>query len=139
MTGEYNYTIDAKGRLFVPAKLREELGDVIYVSKGVDNCLFVHADAEWNKIEEKLAAMPLSRARKLQRMLFSSAARFELDAQGRILLPQKLREYAALQKDVVVVGAGRRAEIWSLEEWTRFDELELTAEKMLEAMDELGF
>lgn len=139
MTGEYNYAMDAKGRVAIPAKLRQELGDIIYVSKGTDNCLFVYAEASWDKITEKLAAMPISKAQKLQRTLFPSAARFELDTQGRILLPQKLRAYAGLQKDTVIVGVGNRAEIWSFEAWQRFDEEELTPESMLAAMDELGF
>jgi MraZ protein len=137
MLGTYQYALDAKGRVFVPAKLREELGDVIYVSKGVDNCLFVYGAPEWGKIEEKLAAMPVSRARYLQRSIFPSAARFELDAQGRILLPQALREHAELAKDVAIVGVGNRAEIWSLENWTRYNEQ--AGDKLAEAMDELGF
>ncbi len=139
MTGEYSYVLDTKGRMAIPAKLRPELGDTIYVSKGTDNCLFVYSDASWAKIEEKLAALPISKAQKLQRTLLPTAARFDLDAQGRILLPQKLREYAGIQKDVVIVGVGNRAEIWSEAAWSRFDEEELTPENMLAAMDELGF
>jgi MraZ protein len=139
MFGTYQYALDAKGRVFIPAKLREDLGDTIYVSKGADHCLFVYGASEGGKIEERLSAMPISRARQLQRTLFPSAVRFEPDTQGRVLLPQMLRDYAQLTKDVVIVGVGSRAEIWSAEAWRRFDEEELTAEKMVEAMDELGF
>ena len=139
LTGEYSCTLDAKGRVAIPAKLRFELGDVIHVSKGLDQSLFIYADETWRKIQENLASMPISRARQLQLMLFPSAARFVLDTQGRILLPQKLREHAALEKDVVILGAGNRAEIWSEPAWRCFESAELTPEKMLEAMDELGF
>jgi len=139
LTGEYSYTLDAKGRIAIPAKLRAELGDVIYISKGVDKSLFVYAEESWKAIENKLAAMPISKARRLQLTLFPSAARFELDAQGRVLLPVKLREHAELTKDVVILGAANRAEIWSEEVWRSFETEELTPDNMLQAMDELGF
>jgi len=123
----------------VPVKFRAELSNVIYVSKGVGQSLFIYSEKDWREIEAKLAALPISRARRLQLTLFPTATRFELDAQGRILLPLALREYAGLTKDVVVLGVGNRAEIWSEEIWQRFVAEELTQEAMLEAMDELGY
>ncbi|MCL2747964.1 MAG: division/cell wall cluster transcriptional repressor MraZ [Oscillospiraceae bacterium] len=139
LTGEYRYALDAKGRMAVPVKFRAELSNVIYVSKGVGQSLFIYSEKDWREIEAKLAALPISRARRLQLTLFPTATRFELDAQGRILLPLALREYAGLTKDVVVLGVGNRAEIWSEEIWQRFVAEELTQEAMLEAMDELGY
>ena len=139
MTGEYSYVLDVKGRIAIPAKLRAELGDVIYISKGLGKSLFVYSEQVWQKTKEKLAAMPISKARKLQLTLFPSAVRYELDAQGRVCLPLNLREHAALTKEVVILGAANRAEIWSEEVWRRYEAEELTTENMLEAMDELGF
>ena len=139
MTGEYKYTMDSKGRIAVPVKFRAELSNVIYVSKGVGNSLFVYSEESWRAIEARLAELPISRARRLQLTLFPSATRFDLDAQGRILIPQVLRDYAGLEKDVVVLGVGNRAEIWGLDAWRSFEREELNQEKMLEAMDELGY
>ena len=139
MTGEYGCNMDAKGRVAIPVKFRAELGNVIYVSKGVDRSLFVYSEESWRDIEARLSAMPLSRARRLQLALFPSAARFELDAQGRILLPAPLRSHAGLEKEVVVLGVGDRAEIWSEAIWRRFEAEELTSCDMLEAMDGLGY
>ena len=139
LEGEYTYSMDAKGRIAVPAKLRAELGDVIYVSKGPDKSLFVYAESNWLRIKERLASMPISKARKLQLTLFPSAKRFELDAQGRVLLPQNLRDHAELVREVVILGVVDRAEIWSETVWRRFETDELTPDNMLRAMDELGF
>ncbi len=139
MNGTYAYALDSKGRLFIPAKLRETLGDILYICKGLDGSLFVYGLEDWKAIEKRLSEMPISRARKLQLMLFPSAVRVELDAQGRALIPQTLRDYAGLCKDAVVLGAGNRAEIWSAESWQRFEETEITSEQMAAAMDELGF
>ena len=139
MEGECTYTMDAKGRIAIPAKLRAELGDAIVVSKGPDKSLFVYAEENWLGIRDKLAAMPISKARKLQLTLFPSAKRFELDAQGRVLLPQNLRDHAELTREVVILGVVDRAEIWSEAVWRQFETDELTPDNMLQAMDELGF
>jgi len=139
LTGEYQHTIDGKGRLFVPAKLRAELGEFFYVTKGLDNCLFVYPAKNWADIEEKIAALPLSKSRNLQRMLFASAIRCEVDGQGRILIPQKLRQYAGLEKDVTIIGVSSRAEIWDSERWARIEQDDLTSESLAESMEELGF
>ena len=112
---EYNHTIDAKGRLIIPSKFREVLGEEFVVSKGMDGCLFVYANDDWTEFEQKLTALPLINkdARKFARFFLAGAAQVELDKQGRILLPATLREFAELEKDVVLVGVGSRIEIWN--------------------------
>ena len=113
--GEYNHTIDAKGRLIVPSKFREQLGNEFVVTKGLDGCLFVYSNEEWHRIEESLREKPLTSkdARKFMRFFFAGAASCEVDKQGRILLPANLREYAGIEKDVISVGVYSRVEIWS--------------------------
>lgn len=117
--GEYNHTIDAKGRLIVPSKFREQLGDEFVVTKGLDGCLFVYDNSEWKNFEEKLQKLPLTNpnARKFSRFFLAGASACEVDKQGRILLPAVLREFADITKDVVLVGVGSRVEIWSRERW----------------------
>ena len=140
-TGEYNHTVDVKGRLIVPAKFRDQLGDEFVVTKGLDGCLFVYTLDEWHKIEEKFRNITTTSkdARKFARFFFSGAASCEVDKQGRILLPQTLREYADLQKDVVLAGVLSRVEIWSKARWAEntydVDEMDEIAEHMAE----LGF
>lgn len=138
MIGEYNHSLDAKGRINFPAKLREELGDRFYITKGLDNCLFVYSEAEWKVLEERIRTLPVSKARPLQRFLFAGAALAEPDKQGRVGIPQNLREYAGLTKDIVVAGASLRAEIWDKQSW---DDMcsGLTSASIAEAMDDLGF
>lgn len=116
---EYNHTVDAKGRLIIPSKFREILGEEFVVSKGMDGCLFVYANDDWNAFEQKLTSLPLinKEARKFARFFLAGAAQVEVDKQGRILLPASLREFAGLDKDVVLVGVGSRIEIWSREKW----------------------
>lgn len=116
---EYNHTVDTKGRLIVPSKFREQLGDEFVVTKGMDGCLFVYANEDWTAFEQKLTSLPLinKEARKFARFFLAGAAQVEVDKQGRILLPANLREFAGLEKDVVLVGVGSRIEIWSRENW----------------------
>lgn len=120
---EYNHTVDAKGRLIVPSKFREQLGDEFVVTKGMDGCLFVYANEDWTAFEQKLTSLPLinKEARKFARFFLAGAAQVEVDKQGRILLPANLREFAGLDKDVVLVGVGSRIEIWSRENWENMD------------------
>ena len=117
--GEYNHTVDAKGRLIMPSKFREQLGDLFVVTAGLDGCLYVYADEEWKAFEEKLYALPVSNpsARKFSRYFLASACTCEVDKQGRILLPAKLREMAHLKKDVVLAGVGSHIEIWDKAQW----------------------
>ena len=120
---QYNHTVDAKGRLIVPSKFRDQLGDEFVVTKGIDGCLFVYANEDWKAFEEKLATLPMTNkeARMFTRFFLAGAATLEVDKQGRILLPANLREFAALEKDVVLVGVGTRIEIWSKENWENMD------------------
>ena len=138
LIGEYLHTIDAKGRVIVPAKFREDLGSCFYITKGLDGCLFVLSAPEWGALQQKISAMPISKARGLQRFFFAGAAEVEPDKQGRILIPQQLREYAALEKDVTFLGAATRAEIWSTNKWMEFHS-SLTQDSIAEAMDMLDF
>ena len=124
--------------MFIPAKLREELGESFYVTKDLDNCLVAYPKEGWKAIEEKMAALPRSTARSAQRMIFGSAEKCELDSQGRILLPQHLRQYADLEKDVAIIGVSNRAEIWNAANWDKVNEEEYTAENLKQAMELLG-
>jgi len=138
LIGEYQHSLDAKGRISFPSKLREALGTSFVVTKGLDNCLFVYRLEDWKVLEEKTAQLPTSKARQIQRFLFAGAALVEPDKQGRVLLPQKLREHANLGDDVTVIGVSTRVEIWDTERWNALNE-ELTSESVADAMDELGF
>ena len=138
MTGTYEHSIDAKGRLFIPAKLREELGVAFHLAMGIDTCLAIYPQETWERFTEKFASLPMSQS-KAMRPLFANASRCELDSQGRIVVPQKLRKYAALDKDVVIIGVNDRAEIWAAETWKAQEEEEMTPEKMSACMELLGF
>ena len=134
--GEYNHTIDPKGRVIIPAKFRDSLGEQFVVTQGLDGCLFVYDDIEWRAFEEKLKTLPITNkeARAFVRFFLAGAADVEVDKQGRILLPAVLRDHAKLIKDVVFVGVGSRVEIWSKENWeenTSAEEIGRIAEKML--------
>ena len=137
LIGEYNPSIDLKGRLHFPARLREDLGDKFIVTKGLDNCLFVYSLSEWAELEAKIKALPMSRSRTLQRFFFAGAVEVEPDKQGRILIPANLREYAHLDKDVTVVGASVRAEIWDSERWNAFNE-SMSSEQLRSDMQALN-
>ena len=138
MTGIYRHTIDPKGRLFMPAKLREELGDVFYVTLSMEKCLSAYSSESWDRFMEKIKAMPRAKQIKM-RPLFAHAAKCELDSQGRILLPQSLRAFADLEKNVVVVGAGECAEFWDEANWDEIDLAETTPENIAEVFMELDF
>ena len=137
--GEYNHTIDAKGRLLVPAKFREALGDEFVVTRGLDDCLFVFPNEGWKVFEEKLSTLPVANknARRFARFFLSGAATVELDKQGRILIPTTLREYGALEKEVVFIGVANRVEIWSKERWENSAVMD-DMDEIAESMDELG-
>ena len=138
MTGTYEHSIDAKGRLFIPAKLREELGVTFYLAMGVDECLAIYPQETWNRFTEKFASLPMSQSAAM-RPLFANASKCELDSQGRIVIPQKLRKYAGVEKDAVIIGVNDRAEIWSAETWNAREEEEMTPEKMKACLAALGF
>ena len=138
MTGEYRHGIDAKGRLFVPAKLREDLGTVFYLTIAPDNCLSAYSSESWDAFLEKFKTLPQTKKQKI-RALFAFAAKCELDSQGRIVVPQKLRDYARLTKDVSIIGVGDHAEIWDAVAWAKKEAEEVTPENIAAAMDELEF
>ena len=138
LIGEYQHNMDQKGRVTIPAKFREDLGDCFYVTKGLDGCLFVLSAAEWQRLQDRVKAMPISKSVALHRFFFSGAAEVEPDKQGRILLPQQLRDYAGLDKDVTVAGVSSRAEIWDTARWQKFTESQ-TQETIMEAMTLLEF
>ena len=117
--GEYNHTIDAKGRLIIPAKFREALGDEFVVTKGMDGCLFVFDNSEWQAFAEKLRSLPMidKEVRQFTRFFLAGAASVEVDKQGRILIPSVLREFADITKDAGLIGVGSRIEIWSKDRW----------------------
>ena len=120
--GEYHHSIDEKGRLIVPAKFREELGNSFIVTRGIENCLFVYPMDEWKKIVNKLESLPFTKrdAREFMRFFLSGASEAEFDKQGRINITSPLISYANLTKECVVIGTGDRLEIWSLENWSTF-------------------
>ena len=132
--GEYSHSVDAKGRIIMPAKFREILGEEFVVTKGLDGCLFVYPNKEWENIENKFREIPLTTkdARKFSRFFFAGAADCEVDRQGRVLIPSVLREFAGLNKEVVLVGVLNRIEIWSKERWqeNEYDDMDEIAENM---------
>ena len=136
---EYNHTVDAKGRLIIPPKFREILGDEFVISKGMDGCLFVYANDDWKAFEEKLTSLPLinKEARQFARFFLAGAAQVEVDKQGRILLPASLRSFANLDKDVVLVGVGSRIEIWDKEKYEALSADE-NMDDIANAMEALG-
>lgn len=139
--GEYQHTLDTKGRLIVPAKFREDLGTGAVLTRGLDHCLFLFPMDEWRVLEEKLKTLPLTKAgaRQFVRFLFSGATECELDKQGRLIVPQNLRDYAKIQKDAVVIGVSNRIEIWSKETWEAYvEEAEESYEAIAESIVDLG-
>lgn len=123
--GEYQHSIDDKGRLIIPAKFRDALGSSFVVTRGLDNCLFVYPQKEWSAMEQKLKALPLMKAdaRAFTRFFLAGATECELDKQGRVNIPGNLREHAGLDKDCVVIGVSNRVEIWSKENWETYSQM----------------
>ena len=138
LIGEFHHSMDLKGRIMVPARFRDDLGASFIVTKGIDGCLFGYSLSQWSILEEKIKEMPLSTGRDLQRFFFSSAIPAEPDKQGRVLISQELRDYASLNKDVIIIGVSGRIEIWNEEKWLKKSE-QLSDEKIIEAMDKMGF
>lgn len=139
LIGEYNHTIDTKGRLIVPAKYRELLGDAFVVTKGLDGCLSMYPDNEWQEFENKLRQLPMNKknARQLTRFFLAGATNCEVDKQGRILLPANLREFAGLEKEVVLVGMLNRVEIWNKFKWVEENTYE-DMDDVAETMEDFG-
>ena len=138
MTGEYQHSLDNKGRLFIPAKLREELGEVFFITLSMERCLCAYSAENWQSFSDKVSAMPYVKQRRM-RPLFAYAARCELDSQGRTIIPQNLRAYANLTKNVTVIGCNNHAELWDSETWQSVYDSEATPENIAAAMEELDF
>lgn len=135
--GEYHHNLDGKGRVILPAKFRAYLGERCIATRGLDHCLFVFPVEEWQMLEQKLKSLPLTKpeARAFSRFFFSGATECELDAQGRILIPPSLREYAAITREVAIIGVSSRIEIWAADHWAEYcsgaeETYEVLAEKM---------
>lgn len=136
--GTYDHSIDTKGRVIVPAKFREALGDSFVVTLGLDGCLFVYPNEEWEEFVNELKGLPGSKeARKLQRYFMAGAAPCDVDRQGRVLIPSNLREKAGLEKDIVFVGVMSKIEIWSRKRWDENDDFE-NVDDIAEHMSEFG-
>ncbi len=139
LMGTYYHNIDVKGRLNFPTKLREVLGPTFYVTKSLDQpCLTVYSQEEWDRLSAKVAAIPESKGGQIKRWLFSGAGVLVPDKQGRVLLPQDLRTFAGLEKDVVVIGANNKAEIWDKSRWDSLN-ASFDMQSMLDTLSEIGF
>ncbi|MCG8500617.1 MAG: division/cell wall cluster transcriptional repressor MraZ [Firmicutes bacterium] len=139
--GEYQHTIDTKGRMIIPSRFREGLGEKFVVTKGLDNCLFVYSLEEWANLEEKLKTLPLTNkdARAFVRFFFSGATECEVDKQGRILIPGNLREHAGLEKETVVIGVATRVEVWNKQKWAQYNSDDnISPDEIAERMAALG-
>jgi len=137
--GEYQHSIDSKGRLFIPARFREGLGDTFILTKGLDGCLFVYPPKEWTAIEQKMRSLPFTKAdtRAFMRFFFSGATECDVDKQGRILIPSSLREYAGLEKETMIIGISSRVEIWSRQRWEEYSRTaSASAEQIAEKIEE---
>ena len=139
LIGEYEHTIDAKGRISMPAKIRKDMGETFIVTKGLDGCLFAFSQEEWLNFETKLKSLPLSdkNARNFVRFFLAGATECEIDKQGRFLIPANLRVAAKLEKETIIIGVGTRLETWNKETWVSKDE-EISADEIAENMTMLG-
>jgi len=141
LIGEYKHTIDSKKRLAIPSKLRKDLGLKAIITRGLDNCLFVFPDNQWNKLVEKLSELPLGQknTRSFIRLMLSGASETRLDKLGRILVPDYLKQYAGLKKSVIIVGVHNRLEVWDKNKWDLFKKgTEKEIDNMAERLGELG-
>ena len=139
--GEYSHTIDQKGRMAVPSKMRAKLGSGAVVTRGIDQCLWVFPKKEWTDLAEKIASLPLTDAnsRAFSRLMLAGAMEVEFDSQGRVLLPGYLREYAGLNKNTVVAGLYSRLEVWDETKWQAYKEkTEKATDEITQAMSDLG-
>jgi len=139
--GEYEHTVDVKGRIIMPSKLRENIGEKFIITKGLDKCLFAYSKSEWTNFEEKLKTLPLTNknARDFVRFFLSGAVECEIDKQGRFLVPANLRTYANIDKEIVIIGVGTRLEIWDKGSWTNYSSEEnISADEIAENMTMLG-
>lgn len=138
LNGTFYQTIDVKGRTTFPTKLREIIGEGFVITKGLSGCIFAYSHEDFEKLAKKLSEMPMSKALAVQRFFMASSVNVEADKQGRILIPQALREYAGLEKEVVVAGVSDRAEIWDKAKWDEFNS-QISEESIMDALEGLDF
>ncbi|MFM2340167.1 MAG: hypothetical protein RLZZ360_803 [Candidatus Parcubacteria bacterium] len=141
LIGEYRHTLDPKKRLSLPSKWRKELGSTVIVTRGLDNCLFVYPQAEWEKITDKIGQLPLGSAdtRSFNRFFLSGAVEVEVDSVGRILVPDFLKDFAKLESKVVLAGIHDRVEIWDDNRWTEYvAKIEMQADSLAEKLSDIG-
>lgn len=138
--GEYQHALDTKNRIIVPSKLRSELGSKFVITKGLDQCLYAYPLEEWKVLEEKMKKLPLTNkdARAFVRFFFSGACEIEVDKQGRGLIPQNLKEYACIEKEIISIGVLTRVEIWSKEKWQEYNNSSVDYDSIAEKMNDLG-
>jgi MraZ protein len=139
--GEYNYSVDTKGRLAIPAKFRSALKSGAVITRGLDNCLFVYTKTEWTVLAQKLATLPISQAnsRAFSRLMLAGAMDVKLDSQGRVMLPDYLRKYATVKKKVVITGLYNRLEVWDEAKWEAYKgQTEKAGNEIAEQLGELG-
>ena len=136
MTGKFEHNIDAKGRVIVPSSLRSELGEVCYVTLSIDSCLSVYSEKDWEAFRAKVDSLPAAESRRM-RVVFANTARCELDVQGRILVPQQLRDFVGINKKVTIVGFSNHAEIWDSEKYAAVEAEELSLENIADVWKEL--
>lgn len=137
--GEFHHSIDAKGRLIMPAKFREQLNECCVITRGIDQCLFIYPIEEWKILLEKVNGLPVNRKddRQFSRFFLSGACECEFDKQGRINLSTPLMNYAGLSKDCVIIGVSNRIEIWEKEKWTQY--FDFSVDSILDIAENIGF
>lgn len=138
--GEYKHSVDGKGRVFIPAKLREDLGNSFMLCRGIEGkrCLCVYSNEEWDNLDEKIRQLPTMKASKVRRFLYAGATKLDSDSQGRVLLPAGLREYACLQGEICILGMSTHLELWNSDAWAE-ENSEYTPESIGELVAELEF
>ncbi|WP_053958549.1 division/cell wall cluster transcriptional repressor MraZ [Sulfobacillus thermosulfidooxidans] len=142
LMGEYEHTLDDKGRITIPAKLRDDLNGHFVITKGLDGCLFIYPMDEWRKLEERLKALPMTNAnaRAFARLFLAGAQDVEMDKQYRVTIPPRLREHAGIDREVTLVGVSTRVEMWATERWTAYQQSAQTSyEEVAEKMVDFGF
>lgn len=122
--GEYNHTVDAKGRVSLPARLRDEISSTFYITKGMEGCLFIYDEKEWLAMDAKIRQLRLTSrdARNFSRQFYGQAVQLSCDRQGRFLIPSNLRAYAHIQKEVVIIGVSSRIEVWAKDRWDAYND-----------------
>ena len=138
MTDTYDHKIDAKGRLFIPSGLREDLGEIFFIIITDEDCLTAYSSSSWERFLDKARAMPMRQQRRM-RPFFANAAKCELDSQGRFMIPQRLRDRAKLKKDVTIVGLGTCLQLWDKEAYKLIAEKESSPENLAALIDDLDF